>query len=229
MLISVIVPAYNEEKLLSDFLKEVTDCLKKNSPDYELIIVENGSQDKTLEIARSFAKENKKVKVEHLAKPGYGKALIRGLKKAKGKYVVLFNVDFWDKRFLDLVKVNLLGYDIVTGSKNLPGSRDRRPLTRRLVTKGLSCFLRLFLGFSGTDTHGIKVLRRSKILPILKKCKTETGIFDSELLIRSQRAGLKILALPVEVEEVRPNRFGIKRILDTPGDLYHIYIALKEK
>lgn len=227
MLASIVVPAYNEEELLPTFLKEVAFCLKKVCPDYEIIVVENGSQDKTLEVARSFSRGNKKVKVEHLAKAAYGGALIRGLKKAKGDYVVIFNVDFWDKRFIDLVKVDLLGYDIVTGSKNLPGSSDRRPLSRQLVTKSFSLLLRLFFGYKGTDTHGIKVLRRAKILPIIKKCRIKAGIFDSELLIKSQRQGLKVLELPVDISEKRPNRFGIKRVLETPKDIIKLYLALR--
>lgn len=227
MLISIVVPAYNEEKLLPGFLKEVTSYLEKTCPDYEIIIVENGSRDRTLEIAKDFAKKNSRVKVEHLAKPSYGKALIYGLKKASGDYLVVFNVDFWDERFIDLVKVNLLGYDIVTGSKNLSGSSDRRPFSRRVVTRGFSFFLNIFLGYKGTDTHGIKTLRRSKVFPLIRKCRTQTGIFDSELLVRAQRAGLKILELPVEISEKRPNRFGIKRILETPKDIVKLYLALR--
>lgn len=227
MLVSVIAPAYNEEKLLPSFLKEVTEYLEKGGFNYEVIIVENGSQDKTLAVARVFSQKNKSVRVEHLTKAGYGRALICGFKKAKGDFIVVYNVDFWDKRFLDLVKVDLLGYDLVTGSKNLPGSFDKRSFSRKLVTKSFALFLRLLLGYKGTDTHGIKTLRSSKINPILKKCRTETGIFDSELLVRSQRAGLKILELPVEISEKRANRFGIKRILETPKDILKLYLALR--
>lgn len=227
MILSVIVPAYNEEKLLSIFIKEVVSYLEKTCPDYELLIVENGSQDKTLEIARAFSQKNRHIKAEHLAKPSYGAALVWGMKKAKGDYLVIFNVDFWDKKFIDLAKIDLFGYDLVNGSKNLPGSYDKRPLTRRLVTRGFNLLLKILFGFLGTDTHGIKALRREKILPVLKKCKIKTGIFDSELVIRAQRAGLKFLELPVEIEEIRPNRFGFKRILETPKDLLKLYLALR--
>lgn len=229
MLLSIIVPAYNEEKLLPGFLKEVTAYLKKANPDYELIVVENGSQDRTLEIARIFAKKDKRIRVEHLSRPAYGKALIGGIKQARGDYVAIFNIDFWDERFIDIVKEDLLGYDIITGSKNLPESCDKRPLSRRLVTKGFNLFLRIFFRYKGTDTHGIKVLRRNIVMPIVKKCRTKTGIFDSEFLVRAQRVGLKILELPVEITEKRPNRFGIKRILETPGDIWNLCQALKRK
>jgi glycosyltransferase involved in cell wall biosynthesis len=229
MFISVIAPAYNEEKLLPIFLKEVVTYLEKMNFTYELIIVENGSQDKTLEIARNFSKKNKRIKVEHLSNPSYGGAMIRGIEKAKGDYIVFFNIDFWDKRFIDLIKVDLLGYDIVVGSKNLPGSLDRRPFSRRLVTRVFNFFLRIFFGYKGTDTHGIKVLRREKLIPIVGKCRTTAGIFDSEMLIRAQRFGMKILELPVEVIEKRPNRFGFKRILETPKDIFNLFWVLRCK
>lgn len=227
MLISIIAPAYNEEGLLSSFLKEVTSYLEKSNLTYEIIIVENGSQDQTLEIAQKIAQKNKTIKVESLKKAGYGRALIRGLKKAKGDFAVIFNIDFWDGRFIDLTKVDLLGYDIVTGSKNLPGSQDKRPPSRRLITKLFNLFLNIFLGYKGTDTHGIKVLRKSAVNRVLKECRTNSGIFDSELLVRAQRKNLKILELPVEIQEKREARFGFKRLFETPKDIIKLYLALR--
>mgnify|MGYP001607864908 FL=1 len=127
-----------------------------------------------------------------------------------------------------LTKVNILEQDIIIGSKCLPGSLDFRGFRRRAVTKVFNLFLNLFLGYRGTDSHGIKLLRLQTVLPILKLCKTKTGIFDSELMIRSQRGGLKILELPVTVKEIRPDRFGLNRLLKTPLDIYKLYISLKE-
>lgn len=228
MKLSILVPVYNEEKLLAEFVKEITLYLQKNRCDYEFLLIENGSTDSTSDIANKIIKKNKKIKVFHLSQASYGRALIYGLKKAKGDFVVIFNVDFWDKNFLELIKVNLLGYDIVTGSKNLPGARDSRPLGRRLVTKSFNLLLRKFMGFKGTDTHGIKALRRLSVLPVIRKCKTQTGIFDSELIIRAQRIKMKILELPVEIIEKRPNRFGLKRILQTPMDIFKLYIVLSK-
>jgi len=229
MLVSIVVPVYNEENLLPTFLNALLSFLKKNLPSFELLVIENGSKDKSLEIANDFSRKNKKVKVFHLEKPSYGQALLYGIKKAKGKYLVIFNVDFWDKRFIELCQVNLLGYDLVIGSKNLPGSQDRRPFPRRLITQIFNFFLKIFFGFSGTDTHGVKVFHRGKILPLVRKCRLRTGIFDSELVLRAQRHGLKILELPVNVFEKRPNRFGLRRILTTPKDLLELYLVLHKK
>ncbi|MDP3888628.1 MAG: glycosyltransferase family 2 protein [bacterium] len=226
MLVSIVVPVYNEEKLLPDFVGEVVPYLKSNKFDYELIFIENGSSDATLAIATKFAKTNKNIKVFHLPQAGYGLALILGCKKARGEFVVIYNADFWDPKFIELTKVNLLNYDIALGSKNLTGSIDQRPLGRKIVTKGFNLFLNILLGFRGTDTHGIKVFKREFLLPVIRKCKTRTGIFDTELIVRAQRGGASILELPVEVIEKRPNRFGLIRILKTPADILRLYFIL---
>lgn len=229
MKLSVVLPIYNEEKLLPEIVGELSTFLKENRFEYELLLVENGSNDRSIELSDKFANASKNIKAFHLPKSGYGLALIYGIKKAAGDFVVIFNADFWDKNFINLVKVNLLDYDIVTGSKNISGARDQRPLGRQMVTKGFSLFLNLACGYKGTDTHGIKVFRKAVVLPVVKKCILQTGIFDSELMIRAERAKLKILELPVEVIEKRPNRFGLKRILYTPLDIFQLYSALRRK
>ncbi|PIU03822.1 hypothetical protein COT44_00895 [Candidatus Shapirobacteria bacterium CG08_land_8_20_14_0_20_39_18] len=225
--ISIIVPAYNEEKLLPSFLNDLIFCLKEKNIDDEIIIIENGSKDKTLEIARSFSKKNNQIKTIHLAKPSFGQALRNGMMKAKGEYLVIFNVDFWDKKFLDLTKLEINKHDIIVGSKNLSQSGDNRPLVRRITTRGLGLILQLFFRYKGTDTHGIKIMNRKKILPILKQCKLKSGMIESELLIRAQRNGLRITEIPVKISEHRPNRFGYQRIFKTPGDIISLFLVFK--
>ncbi len=227
MLISIIVPAYNEEELLADFVQKVTSSLKRTTPLYELLIVENGSTDKTLPVARETAGKNQHIKVFHLTKPSYGLALKYGFKKAEGDYVVVFNVDFWDPEFIKIAaEQDLKKADIVVGSKNLPESNDKRPFPRKLISRGFMLFLRLFLGFEGSDTHGIKIFRRSVLDRLLPKCKLSSGLFDTELLIRAQRAGFKIAEVPVDIREVRPPRFK-GRFLSTPKDLCELFLALR--
>lgn len=226
MLLSVVAPAFNEEEIIKPFLLKVTSVLEKESQDCEILVVENGSTDRTRQIVENLSKENKKIKLLCLPKPSYGKALKKGLQESKGDSIVIFNIDFWDSKFLTLAVTNLLGYDIIVGSKNLPGSSDKRPMIRKIVTRLWVFFLKTFFGFSGTDTHGIKILRRAKIKSILKSCRTEGGIFDSEFLIRAQRAGLKILELPVEVTEIRPPRFK-GRFWTTFKDIWELWRVLR--
>jgi hypothetical protein len=80
--------------------------------------------------------------------------------------------------------------------------------------------------FVGSDTHGIKVLRKKVIEQVLPNCKTDSGIFDTEFVLRSQYAGFKFADFPVTVEEKRPPRFT-QRLLQTPIDIFFLSKALR--
>lgn len=218
--ISILAAALNEEEIIDDFINSILAIMKDFSGGWELIIVENGSKDRTAEIIEKYSKKNKQVILKRLPNPSYGKAMIEAMKNAKGKYSVFFNIDFWDKKFVDICKVDLLGYDFICSSKLHINSTDNRPWFRKMTTYLYSLFLRMALGLNGTDTHGVKAFKTKMVFPILKKCQTRSGIFDSELVIRSQRAGLKFLELPTEVKEIRPSRFPLSRVFKTPFDMW---------
>jgi hypothetical protein len=71
--------------------------------------------------------------------------------------------------------------------------------------------LRLSLGFRGTDTHGLKVLRRARLLPVARSCAVEHDLFASELVVRAARAGLDVRELPLDMREIRPPSVGLWR------------------
>lgn len=225
--ISILVPARNEESHIETFLSDVTRACADLNIDYEVLVVESGSADETSQKVRTFSGRNASVRLVNVAEPGYGLALIRGIEMAQGEYIVIFNVDFWDKRFLYLPSVNNLDADIVNGSKMLPGSSDGRSVYRRAVSHVFNrIFLRWLLSYRGTDTHGIKSIRKQSVLPIMRKCVTASDIFDTELMVRAERAGLKILELPISIQEIRPSRFSGKRIVRIPWDIVQLWWTL---
>jgi glycosyltransferase involved in cell wall biosynthesis len=226
--VSIVVPVHNEEELLPTFIKDVTQAGRKLGLNYELILVENGSKDKTWQIIEMATGKNSAIRGVRLAKPSYGEAMFGGIKRATGKYVVIFNADYWEEKFLAVTQANLMGYDMVIGSKCLPGSKDMRHWSRRMITFGYNWFLKIILGYPGTDTHGIKVFNRAKVLPVVNKCLTRSGILDSEIMLRAYRENLRVLELPTTVFEVRPAVFGLKRIWQTPQDIWKLYEALKK-
>ena len=225
--VSIVVPVHNEELILDAFIKSLVSACKKLKISYELLLIENGSKDLTWQIIEKNMKRSSTVYGLRLKKADYGAAMIAGIKKSRGKYVVIFNVDYWDRKFLSITRADLLGYDIVIGSKRLPGSLDQRQLTRRLTTWAFNWFLKIFLGYPGTDTHGIKVFNKEKLMPVIQKCKTRSGIVDSEIMVRAYRQNLQVLELPTTVREVRPAVFGLKRIWQTPLDVLRLYQVLK--
>ena len=95
--ISIIVPCYNEEESIPLFYKEINKVLKKIKCDFELIFVNDGSKDRTLEILRDLAKEDKKVRYISFSR-NFGKeaGILAGLKASNGDYIAMMDVDLQD-------------------------------------------------------------------------------------------------------------------------------------
>jgi len=228
MKLSVILPARNEEKLIADSIKAILRNLEKKKYSFEILVVVNGTTDKTAEIVKEISLKEKRVVLLE-SKPGYGVALRKGLREAKGEFVAIFNVDYYNLRLLDLAEIGMYGKDVIIGSKRTYWSEDNRSLVRKAVSILFNLFLRLAFGFKGSDTHGIKLLRKKVIDEVLPKCKTTSDLFYTELIIRAQRARFKLADFPVTVEEKRPSRFTfMDRIFKTPLNIYLLYKALKE-
>lgn len=223
--LSVILPTRNEEELIGKALLDISKFLDTKRYSYEILIILNGSVDNTKEIVDKLSAKNKNIKVMN-SKPGYGFALRKGMLEAKGTYVTIFNVDFYDLKLIDLVDIDLYGKDLVIGSKMTNWAEDKRPWKRRVVSVLYNVLLKTFFDFKGSDTHGIKIMRKKVMDSVLKKCKTTSGILDTEFVIKSQRDGYEIADLPVSVEEKRIPRF-VNRFLSTPVDLINLYKALK--
>lgn len=223
--LSIILPARNEEEIIKKTLTDILNYLKNKKYTYEILVVLNGCDDKTEEITKSLQVKNKSLKILN-SKAGYGYSLKEGLKKSVGEYIVIFNVDFYDLKMLDLVDIDLYGKDFVIGSKMAHWSTDKRPLSRKVVSTLFNFYLKIIFGFKGSDTHGIKIMKRQVVDTVLKKCKTVGGIMDTEFVIKSQKLGFKFSDFPVYLEEVRLPRF-INRLTSTPIDIYNLHKSLK--
>ena len=223
---SVIFPARNEEELIKEAVLETYKHLKKKKHTFEILVVTNGCTDKTEDIVKELGKKYKEIKLIY-SKPGYGFALRKGLEKAEGDYIVIFNVDFYDLRLIDLIDIDLFGRDFIIGSKMAHWSEDKRPASRKFVSTLFNIYLNAVHGFKGSDTHGIKVFRKEVKNKILKKCITTSGIFDTEFVIKAQKESFSFADFPVVVEEKRPPRFS-QRLWNTPHDIYQLTIALNK-
>jgi glycosyltransferase involved in cell wall biosynthesis len=232
--ISIVIPVYNEglilEKEINNFFQEIFHKLPSKYNDLELILVENGSTDNTLEIAKKLTSQFCQIRIAILDNPSYGKAIKYGLSIVSAKYVAIFNIDFWDINFLkqgmDLIIKN--NADIVVASKTLKGSHDKRNFIRRLITRWFNLFLKFYFHYQGTDTHGLKIFEKKKLIPIINECLTERELFDTELMIKAQYKNLRIKELPITVIEKRKSTYGIlKRICPTIKDLFIIKRSLK--
>lgn len=229
-MLSVVMPAHNEEDFLATAVAEVVSALRARPRPFEVLVVENGSTDSTPALARRLADESAEVRAISIPGADYGGALRTGFLEAQGDLVVIFDVDYYDFGFLDAAVAMVEqagGPDIVVGSKRAAGANDTRAGARRLVTAVFGTVLRLGFGLKVSDTHGIKVARRAPLKGIAATCKAGTDLFDTELVLRAERAGLTTAELPVEVTQRRPSRSSIAhRIPRTIAGLARLRLAL---
>jgi glycosyltransferase involved in cell wall biosynthesis len=213
--ISIVIPVYNEEAILR---AAVTDLRERLSPlgwSYEVILAENGSRDRTIEIAKELCAKYPELHYVSAGEPNYGGALRQGIRLARGEFVICDEIDLCDTDFHQRAIALLESgqYDMVIGSKLIAGAEDERPWARHAASQLYTGLLRTLLGFRGTDTHGLKAFRRSRLLEHVEACLVEKDVFASEFVIRAYRAGLAIQEIPVRVMEKRPPSINLfKRV-----------------
>ena len=218
--ISIVIPVYNEEAILHAAVVDVRERLAPLGWSYEIILAENGSKDRTVEIGQELARKygdssQGQVKIISMGEPNYGKALKQGILLARGELVICDEIDLCDtdfhRRAIDILETG--GADMVIGSKLAVGSEDDRPMLRHAASIAYSGMLRALLGFRGTDTHGLKAFRRLALLDIVRACLVDKDVFASEFVIRADRGGVKVKEIPVRVMEKRPPSINLfKRV-----------------
>ena len=229
--LSVVIPVFNEEAILEVALRALLAKLDRSGWRYELLLAENGSRDRTRQIAAALAANAPHLRVLHDDQPNYGRALRRGIESARGRWVVCDEIDLGDMAFYQrAVALLARGADMVVGSKRHPQSIDARPWIRRRGTQVINGLLRLSVGFTGTDTHGLKAFDRGRLLPIVSQCVVEHDLFASELVVRAMRAGLDVREIPLALREIRPPSVGLaRRVPRVLGNLARLVYAIRRR
>jgi glycosyltransferase involved in cell wall biosynthesis len=218
--ISIVIPIYNEQAILHAAVVDLRERLKPLGWSYEIILAENGSRDRTIEIAQELADKYSdtaggQVRFISMGEPNYGKALKQGILLARGDLVLCDEIDLCDTEFHQrAVEILETGEaDLVIGSKLAVGAEDKRPMIRHAASIAYSTLLKVLLGFRGTDTHGLKAFRRLALLDIVRACLVDKDVFASEFVIRADRGGIKTKEVPVHIIEKRPPSINLfKRV-----------------
>jgi len=203
--VSVVLPAYNEEATLAETVAVTLESLADFLPDgsYEVIIAEDGCDDDTPRIADELAAEHEAVRHIHSEKRlGRGGALEYAFREAAGETLVYFDTDLaTDMDHLEeLVESVRSGeYDVATGSRWMPGNEADRPAKRGIPSRGYNLLVRLFLR-SGINDHqcGFKAFDRQALSALLDDVEDDHWFWDTEVLVRAQRAGYRIKEFPVD-------------------------------
>lgn len=228
--VSIVIPVYSEEAILQSAVIDLIDRLTEFDWPYELILAENGSSDRTVELATALAKRFPQVRTFSYGQPNYGAALKQGILDARGEFVLCDEIDLCDtdfyRRALALLETNQA--DLVVGSKVMEGASDQRPLTRRVGTHVINGMLRVALGFRGTDTHGLKAFRRTALVEVARACLVDKDLFASEFVIRAERGGLRVKEIPVRVLEKRvPSIHLFRRVPNVMKNLAKLFVAIR--
>ena len=225
---SIVVPVYNEAAFIPRALPALIEQMEGLGESYRILIVENGSSDGSAEVTSRVAGDYP-VTVLSLVVPDYGAAMRHGFLEADADWVVNFDIDYFSSEFLRRV-LELEDVDLVIASKRDPGSEDRRPWIRRVATRVFNLMLRTILGSRVSDTHGMKAFRRELVKDLAPLVVSRKDLFDTELVVRAERAGYRIREVPVVVEEIRAARSSlVKRVPRTVQGLFAIRKTLRQE
>ena len=227
---SVVVPVFNEEDIVLQSAAQIYDICKRKELDFELIFVENGSEDKTLSLLKTFVSKKEQCKLVILDIANYGNALKQGFLNAENQIVISFDIDYFSEDFLEDALELDEKYAAITASKRLVKSDDGRRFIRRLATFIFVTLLKLLFKTKLSDTHGMKAVRKASIMDQIKNVVSTQDLFDTELLIRVERSGNKILEVPAVINEIRPSVSVIyKRIPRTRSSLIKLRAQLSSE
>jgi glycosyltransferase involved in cell wall biosynthesis len=226
---SIVIPAHNEA---SNLASQVTSFITELPPAVaevlkEIIIVENGSTDETLEVCRSLAQQFPSlVRVVTIARGSYGEAIKQGMLESGGTHLSILECDFMDSDFVarSIALFRRGNAQLIVGSKRHRESVDRRPLKRRVLTALYNAILlRLFIGYPGTDTHGLKSIEAECARGLCKVALTTDEVFQTEIVLLAWELGITIDEIPVNISEIRTAPVTVLRrvpkVLDTVRQL----------
>ena len=213
--LSIVIPVFNEQSILMANAEALANYFDNmlGSDNWLYIFVDNGSTDGTPALLRHMVERWPLSRVVNLKKPNYGAALKAGLRATTTKWVYMLDIEQWDLPFMTWAWNNRHRYDLFIASKRAdPTLNFQRPY-RRFLSAGLNAALQVLFGYSGTDTHGPKLLNREALNAIIATCELDRGQFDTELVLRAMRNCKRLVEVPVEYRESRPHRnLMIKKI-----------------
>jgi len=223
--LSLVIPAYNEAFRICDTLAKVENYLKAAGESYEIILVDDGSTDGTLEAARVFASGSESVRiVTYMLNRGKGYAVRQGVMASGGEYVAFTDADLsapieeLEKLFAAIRK----GYDIAIGSRAVRGAELRRhqPYYRELGGKLLNLAIQLLAVPGIKDTQcGFKLFRGDLARKIFSVSLLDGWGFDVEALYVAKQMGFTVAEIPViwshaEGSKIRPFSAGLQVLRD---------------
>lgn len=222
---SIVVPAYNESQRLGATLEQILSHVRRQNWRAEVVVVDDGSRDETLEIATRFAADHPEVRpIQNPGNQGKGYAVRNGMLHARGEKLLFTDADLSSpiaeatKLFAALES----GADVAIGSRWLDPSLQfqRQSLKRQALSRIFNLYLRLVLLFPYRDTQcGFKAFTRRAAEKIFPRQRIYRWGFDAEVLFLAHEQKLKVVEVPVawghdERSKIHPVRDGLRMGVD---------------
>ena len=214
--VDVVIPVYNEEGVLERSISTLVAFLHARCPyHWRVVIADNASTDRTLEVAKRLSERISEVEVIHLADKGRGRALRRAWMESQADVVSYMDVDLSTnlEAFPLLIEALISGgYHLATGSRLMKGSATTRQWKREIISRCYNLLAKLMFFHKVSDLQcGFKALTRRAVRELVPLIKDHSWFFDTELLLRAEQRGYRIYEIPVEwIED-----------LDTRVDILH--------
>lgn len=230
MKLTVLIPAFNEEKRLPQTLEEIRPFLDEKIRDYEVMVVDDGSRDKTVEVVARYAKKWPHLRsIAGSPHMGKGACVKRGCLEAKGENILVMDADHAIKisNVEDMLRAREKGYDVIAGTRFFTGEEGEYGVGRRII--GLAQLLlahMIVFRKPVTDSQcGFKLFSKKSAEQIFTRTVIRGAMYDVEALFLAQKLGFSVYAQPV----VWANKPGSTNsvsfcVFTSPMDLFLIRI-----
>lgn len=217
MKLSIVVPVFNEEERLPERGKPYVEALARYVPDYELILVDDGSTDRTLRVIEEWSRENPRVRPIHFEKNrGRGFGMREGMRAAYGDYVLETDADFpvspdHIQTFLRFLEIHP-EYGMAIGSRGRPDSTflAKQPFMRVFAGKAFHIMFWLLFGIRSKDVMcGFKMFRRENAEHLSKRLYDDRYLAAAEIVLAARRLGYSVKELPVAWKDDRRSKVRI--------------------
>lgn len=217
--LSIVIACYNEEVVLEESVRQIDRVMEQIGCDYELIFVDDCSQDMTRDIlARLCSGNSRRRAVLHERNTGRGGAVTDGLKAASGKYAGFLDIDLEvHARYVPSMLLALQdGADVVTGYRVYKVQPSFDDVFRDILSVGYRRLVRWFLHLPLRDTEsGYKFFRREAIAPILEQCQNQRWFWDTEIMALAYYNDLSIVEIPCAFVRQTARESTVKPIRDS--------------
>ncbi|MFA5128988.1 MAG: glycosyltransferase [Patescibacteria group bacterium] len=202
MKILVALPVYNEESILKENALKLYDFLKKNITDnWQIVIADNNSSDRTGEIGKNLEKNFVEIKYLHLPQKGKGWAIRTAWEREKADVYAFMDADLATNLSALpalIAAVSRENYDLAAGARFLPESKVKRSLIRKIVSRIYRIILYLTLKLKTKDAPcGFKAVNHIVIKNILPQIKNNEWFFDTEMIVLAEKQNYRVKEIPV--------------------------------